>query len=540
MRAVDVLFEVLRTENVTRIFGNPGSTEMPLMDALHGQSEFTYPLGLQEATVVGMADGYAQATNRASFVNLHTAGGIGHAMGTIAGSKLTRTPMVITAGNQDTRHLAREPWLSGDLVSMARPCVKWATEVHRAEDVGHTMRRAFAIANAHPRGPVFVSLPMDLMLQEVTQNAPALSASPESAPANVDALLAAIAKTPRDRIALLLSDTIIHGNAAQAAVILAEAIGCKVYGTPLLARNVFPADHPQWRGVFPADFEVINKALSACDLVIMTGDHEMMAYPYRDCPPFPPNAKLAQISSHAGNLGQDGPVAFALVGDVAATLKTLAAGVKQQPVISSFAQEQTRRLADITTAIEAKAKQSPLHPTVAARAVLVATPEGTQIVNESSGTYDTMREQWLAAEPGDYYFVRSGNLGWGMPAAVGVALAHPDKRVISLTGDGATMYSPQAIWSSVRYGANVCFVIFNNQRYDILMRVAKSLGFANANSERFVEMDFSGTPIDFGGLAKMFGVPFRQVRTAAEVTSATHEMLALGQTSVIEIKTSGL
>ncbi len=533
MRAVDVLFEVLRSEGVSRIFGNPGSTEMPLMDALYGQTEFTYTLGLQEATVVGMADGYAQATNRASFVNLHTAGGIGHAMGTIAGSKLTRTPMVITAGNQDARHLAKEPWLSGDLVSMAKPCVKWAVEVQRAEDVGHTMRRAFAIANAHPRGPVFVSLPMNIMLQEVKASPPKANAVITAGPADINALASLIAITDHTKTALLLSDIILHSNAADAALSLANTLGGSVYGTPLLARNVFPITHPAWRGVLPPDFKIINEKLQAYDLVIMVGDHEMLAYPYRETGPFPQSTTLAQLSNHAGAMGQDGSVDFALVGDIAKTLNTLA---QQISSVSSKAPS----AAAVDQLIEAKSQQMPLHPTVAVRAILTELSPDTQIINESSGTYDTTREQWRDAKVGNYYFVRSGNLGWGMPAAVGVALANPTHPTLCFVGDGASMYSPQAIWSSVRYNANVCFIVFNNQRYDILMRVAKSLGFANANAERFVEMKFDDPPISFAGLAQTFGVTYEVATTESEIKAALKSLLANRQTCLLEIKTSGL
>jgi benzoylformate decarboxylase len=536
LRAVDVLFDVLRSEGVSKIFGNPGSTEMPLMDALYGVKDFQYVLGLQEATVVGMADGYAQATNRASFVNLHTAGGIGHAMGTIAGAKLTRTPMVVTAGNQDTGHLAREPWLSGDLVAMAKPCVKWATEVNRAEDVGYTLRRAFAIANAHPRGPVFVSLPMDLMLQEVKSPAPHRSADPLPAPANISTLTKAIAETPQGKLALLLSDSVIHANGAEAAVAAAERLGCAVFGTPLLGRNVFPIDHPQWHGVLPPDFDLIGKTLSAFDLAIMTGDHEMLAYPYREGGPFPSTLKLAQISPHAGAMGQDGAASFALVGDIAETLATLA----NLPQREKPASQREKRAAALATVLQSKEQQEPLHPFIATRAILECVTPGTQIINESSGTYDTMREQWCSAKPGDYYFVRSGNLGWGMPAAVGVALARPDRKVISFVGDGAAMYSPQAMWSSRRYGANVCFIVFNNRKYDILMRVAKSLGFDNANAGKFVEMQFDQPAVNFEGLAQTFGAPYAKATDSKDIATALKDLLSRNETTLLEIETSGL
>ena len=171
-RARDILLDILRDEGVTHVFGNPGSTEMPLMDALVDAPYIRYVLGLQEATAVGMADGWALASGRAAFVNLHAMGGLGNAMGVLVASKASETPLVVTAGQQDTRHLMTEPWLSGDLVALAEPVTKWAKELRRGEDVGQALRRAFAIARTPPAGPVFLSLPMDILDQEVSHPTP--------------------------------------------------------------------------------------------------------------------------------------------------------------------------------------------------------------------------------------------------------------------------------------------------------------------------------------------------------------------------------
>ena len=171
-RARDVLLDILRDEGVTHVFGNPGSTEMPLMDALVDAPDIRYILGLQEATAVGMADGWALASGRAAFVNLHAMGGVGNAMGVLVASKASETPLVVTAGQQDTRHLMTEPWLSGDLVALADPVTKWAKELRRGEDVGQALRRAFAVCRTPPCGPVFLSLPMDILDQEVSGPTP--------------------------------------------------------------------------------------------------------------------------------------------------------------------------------------------------------------------------------------------------------------------------------------------------------------------------------------------------------------------------------
>ena len=206
-RARDMLIDILRDEGVTHIFGNPGSTEMPLMDALVDAPDLTYVLGLQEATAVGMADGWALASGKAAFVNLHAMGGLGNAMGVLVASKASETPLVVTAGQQDTRHLMTEPWLSGDLVGLAAPVMKWAKEVRRGEDVGHALRRAFAIARTPPSGPVFLSLPMDMLDQEVNGPAPPASAPPRlGASPDAARLAERLAALDPERVAVLLGD----------------------------------------------------------------------------------------------------------------------------------------------------------------------------------------------------------------------------------------------------------------------------------------------------------------------------------------------
>ena len=206
-RARDVLIDILRDEGITHVFGNPGSTEMPLMDALVDAPDIAYVLGLQEATAVGMADGWALASGRAAFVNLHAMGGLGNAMGVLVASKASETPLVVTAGQQDTRHLMTEPWLSGDLVALAEPVTKWAKELRRGDDVGPALRRAFGIARTPPCGPVFLSLPMDILDQEAHGPTPPASSPPRLGPSPDAARLAdKLAGLDPDRVVVLLGD----------------------------------------------------------------------------------------------------------------------------------------------------------------------------------------------------------------------------------------------------------------------------------------------------------------------------------------------
>ena len=248
-RARDVLIDILRDEGITHVFGNPGSTEMPLMDALVDAPDIRYVLGLQEATAVGMADGWALATGRAAFVNLHAMGGLGNAMGVLVASKASETPLVITAGQQDTRHLMTEPWLSGDLVALATPVTKWAKELRRGDDVGPALRRAFGLARTPPCGPVFLSLPMDILDQEVNHPTPPASAPPRLGPSPDAARLAdKLAGLDPDRVVVLLGDDLPAGaSAGTRGVRGSRRLSCVGNATDLASRLSLRASLLGWR-----------------------------------------------------------------------------------------------------------------------------------------------------------------------------------------------------------------------------------------------------------------------------------------------------
>src|SRR5262245_54819216 len=260
---VDVLLEVLATEGVSHIFGNPGTTELPLIGALAGEDRFHYVLALHESVAAGMADGYAQATGRPSFLNVHTATGLGNAMGNLSNSRATGTPIVVTAGQQDRRHRLAEPFLSGNLTGMAAGLVKWAHEVHRTADLGPVLRRAFHDAASPPTGPVFVSVPMDVLQEEGEFAVPAASwIGRRAVPAALSDLAAAILAAPRARFAVVAGDEVARSGAAGALAALAERLGCRVYGTAMHSTLVFPTAHPLWAGALPADAEQVHAVLA--------------------------------------------------------------------------------------------------------------------------------------------------------------------------------------------------------------------------------------------------------------------------------------
>ena len=539
-RARDVLIDILRDEGITHVFGNPGSTEMPLMDALVDAPDIAYVLGLQEATAVGMADGWALASGRAAFVNLHAMGGLGNAMGVLVASKASETPLVVTAGQQDTRHLMTEPWLSGDLVALAAPVTKWAKELRRGDDVGPALRRAFGLARTPPCGPVFLSLPMDILDQDVNHPTPPASAPPRLGPSPDAARLAdKLAALDPDRVVVLLGDD-LPAAASTGLVAFAEAGGFPVWGTQLTSRTAFPSHHPCWAGVLKPDFAEMRAHLKSAQAIVLVGGRAFVAYPYREAEPVPEGVAVMHIADNPEAFGREHAADMALLGDISQTLAAVAGRLAEltdkNKVAARLAARGARRRETREAArldILAESATTPLSADAAVLAALDALPEDAIIANDSAATFGRVQDL-MTTEPGRYFFARGGVLGCSMPAAVGAALATKGW-VASFVGDGGAMYSPQALWSAAHYKARTIFVVFNNRRYGVLQNVAKSLGYANANVGRFVGMDVADPAIDFQALAASMGVPAERANDRDAVGAAIGRALERDGPSLIEI-----
>src|SRR5688572_24855370 len=276
----DVLLEVLRTEGVRHVFGNPGSTELPLIDALAEAEDVRYVLALQEATVVGMADGYAQATGRPAFLNLHTSAGLGNAIGNLTNARSNRTPLVVTAGQQDYRHIVMDPLLSGPLVELAGGTVKWGHEVRTAGELGTVLRRAFHDADHPPAGPVFVSLPMDQLDQEAGATPAPSTVRHDSVAGGLEELADLLTSVPVGEVAIVVGDSVSAAGAVASVVALAEVLGAPVHGAPLHGRGVFPPAHPLWKGMLAPAATALAAALGAYQRVLLIGEAAFTVYPY--------------------------------------------------------------------------------------------------------------------------------------------------------------------------------------------------------------------------------------------------------------------
>lgn len=544
--AVDVLLEVLRSEGVRHVFGNPGSTELPLIDALADAPDLHYVLGLQEATVVGMADGYAQATGRPAFVNLHTSAGLGNAVGNLTNAMANRTPLVVTAGQQDYRHIVTDPLLSGPLVDLARGAVKDAHEVRTAAELGTVLRRAFHDATVPPAGPVFTSLPMDLLDEPVDQPAPAPSQRREAALAEGLEELAELLCSPAiGRVALVLGDAVAAGGAVPAAVALAEALGAPVHGAPLHGRGVFPPAHPLFRGMLNPAAAAIRSTLEAYDRVLLVGEQAFMVYPYTPGPAVPPGVELLHLSPDPRQLGRTWPVRLGVAGDPRRSLEALlplvAARVDATAARGALAEAAEQRRAEVDELEESARGRygpAPMHPMAAAHALVRSLPDGVAVVDEAitTGVYVRGFHHWR--EPGRYFFCTGGGLGWGMPAACGVSLGLDRAPVLCVVGDGSALYSPQALWTAAAEELPVVFAVVNNQQYKILKGYLVGRGGPAAKTGNLVGLDLAEPPVDHVGLARSLGVDATLVDHAADVADAVAAALASGRPHLLELPIS--
>lgn len=545
-RGAEVLLEILASEGVEYIFGNPGTTELPLMDALLQTPDIRYILALQEASAVAMADGYAQAARRPAFLNLHTAGGLGHGMGNLINAFVAQTPLVITAGQQDSRHTVTDPLLFGDLVRIAEPTVKWAREVSSADQLPVLIRRAFHDASAAPSGPVFLSLPMDVMEEMSTVGISGRSTIDRSAVAgSLPALAEHLAAIAPGRLAIIAGDEVYACQAADEVVKMAETFGAPIYGSSWPSRIPLPTSHPLWAGNLPTKASGIAEILGAYDAIFALGGKSLITILYTEGPAVPKNCQVFQLSEDVRDLGRTYETPLSVVGEIKASLRML------QPLLN----EVTAPKREAYAALVRKAKRDRavarqtlenetdslmdapvIPPLVAAREAVRAIGPEIAIVDEAIVTSSHVRKFLNSNSPNQYSFLRGGGLGWGMPAAVGCSLGLGRQPVVCLVGDGAALYSPQALWTAAHEELPVTFVVMNNREYNVLKNFMKSQAdYLSAKSNRFIAMDIDNPAIDYVALANSFGLPARRVTHARDIAPAIEDGIASGRANVVEV-----
>ena len=542
MTGADVVLDVLRSEGVALIFGNPGTTELPLTDALAGCADIDYVLALQEASAAAMADGYARATGRPSFLNLHAAVGLGNAAGNLTNAFANRSPIVVTAGQQDERHLAEDPFLAGDLVGIARPLCKWAHEVRSPDELGTMLRRAFRDALAPPSGPVFLSLRMD-HLQRAARPAPARSIVNRAAVATgLNEAAAHLCSVPAGQVALVLGDEVARSGAVASVADLADTLGATAFGAPLFGATLFPPAHSLWGGMLPLTRAEMRDALAPFRVVLLLGGDSFQAILYTAADPVSPETVVLQLSADPLALGRPFPVALGLQGDIRASVEALtplvAARTDAQAARAAREAAQLRREAESErwlAAADGGDDQEPMDPLAATAAVMSALPLDTPLVSEAPTTGAFARIMHNARSAGTYFFARGGGLGWAMPAACGVALALAPRPVICFVGDGSAMYSPQALWTAANRRLPILFVVMDNRGYAVLRDTLDFWQGRSKQSGDYVALDLDEPRLDFCALAASMGVAASTVRSAREAHEVARAAVATGEPRLLHV-----
>lgn len=545
MKAAAVLMEILRSAGVRYLFGNPGTTELPFLDALEG-SGLDYVVGLEEKVAVAAADGYAQATGTVGLANVHVAPGVANALSILHNAARARSPLLLTAGQQDTRLLMHEPILAADLVQMTEQFTKWSYEIKRAQEAPAAWRRALELALAPPTGPVFLSLPMDLMTAVVddagTPPAPVAARMQPDAEALARAadLLARAA-----RPLIIAGDGVARAGGVPALVALAERLGARVHGEPIYRRTNFPGDHPLWRGgLYPAPAGV-RKALDGADAVLIVGASVFTWFLYAPGEPFPSGLPILQIDDDARQIGRSYPVTLGLLADPRAALDALnaAVGAAMGDHARAAAAARVRELAtarqDLVMRMRASAdserERTPISPAYLMHTLGALLSDDAIVVDESASSLPHVLRHLPFKQPGSFFGSKTGTLGWAAGAALGVQLGAPGRKVVATIGDGSLMYAPQALWTAAHRRLPITFVVPNNASYAILKSGMLTLGLDSAKRGVYPGMDLIDPEIDDVGLARALGVRAERVDTPKDLRDVLAECLAHPGPALVDV-----
>jgi benzoylformate decarboxylase len=536
-----VLLNMLAEAGVRHIFGNPGTTELPLMDALADDRRFQYILGLQEVPVVAMADGYAQASRGLGVVNVHISCGLGNAMGMLYNAWRAGTPLLVTAGQQDRRLAFEEPILWSNMVAVAREWTKWSAEVPRLEDLPSALRRAIQTALTPPTGPVFLSIPIDVQMEsaalDLTLSAPLETrVRPPLAALGRAAELLAAAQNP----GILVGSRVQEAGAVGELVAMAERLGAPAIaesGTTH-GRLGFPCDHPLSALGLPLWSPEVRDRLAEFDVLLVVGMDLLRQYIYHEpARAIPEHIRLIHLDENPWQLGKNYPLEVGLWGDTKSGLAELAELLAK---LMTPDQLQTARRRGEARAALHRADQEKLRATMAAEqdarpmtsatlmgAVARILPPDVAVIEEAVTTTNTLLERLGALKNTDGYFGHRGwALGWGLGVAVGVQLAWPERPVLALLGEGAALYGIQGLWTTARYRLPVTFVICNNAQYQILKVGGRMLQLPAAVEGRFLGQDLIEPEIDLVALARALGVNAERITEPDELSDRLAESLA--------------
>jgi benzoylformate decarboxylase len=517
----EATFELFREHGMTTMFGNPGSTELPMLAEF--PDDFRYVLGLQEAVAVGMADGYAQATGKPAHVNLHTAPGVGNGMGAIFNAQANHSPLLVTAGQQVRAHITMQANLTNkDATRVVHPFVKWSFEPPRAQDVPLALARAIHTVSLAPKGPAFVSLPMDDWTEEADAESGKVierTAEPRTGPdpAAIESLAQRLSSASNP--VLVAGPDIDAAGAWDDAVALAERQKLPVFASPATGggRLGFPEGHPLFQGVLPPAIGPVTETLKGRDLILVIGSSVFPYDPYIPGPLLPEGASLVAITSDPDEAAR-APMGDVILADVGLALKALLDQVG----------EANRAEPDPLPEPSAGDETEPLSPTMVHHTLGQVFPDDGIVVLESPSSTLSLRNQLRLSRPGSYYFGAGGGLGFGLAAAIGVQIAQPERPVVCILGEGSAQYAITGFWTAAAYDVPVTFLVLRNEEYSILKWFADIEEVTGAPG-----LDLPA--LEVAQVAQAYGVSSKQVAGRDELHAALEEAIGATAPRVVEV-----
>ena len=554
LSGIEAFIELLANHGVRYIFGNPGTTELPLNDALVTDRRMEYVLGLQEVPVMSMADGYSMASRSLGVVNLHISCGLGNAMGMLYNAFREGTPLLVTAGQQDRRLQFEEPILGGDMVSVTKPWTKWSVEVQRVEDVPAAVRRAAQLALTPPTGPVFLSLPVDVQMERSDKldmapiRIPDVRVRPPREAIRRAAEVLLSAKNP----AILCGSRVQELGGVESLVSVAEKLGAPAIsesGTTH-GRLAFPSDHPLYGQGLPLWSPEVRERLKDYDVLLVVGMDLLRQYVYHEpARAIPEPIRIVHLDEDPYQLGKNYAVEVGVLGHTSISLAKLSAELdalatdEQKSAArqrgARHAERHSRARQSLQNQIAADANQRPLTPLALMGAVAKVLPENVAIIEEAVTTTNTTIERLGALKNTSGYFSHRGwALGWGLGVSIGAQLAWPDRPVLGILGEGAALYGIQGLWTAAARQIPVTFLICNNAQYQILKIGGKGLQLPQALAGNFCGLDIAGPEVDLVGMAKSLGVDAVRLTEPDAISDALRESLAGDKPRLIDVPIS--
>ena len=541
------LLELLKQEGVRMMFGNPGTTELPLMDALAAEHELRYILALQEAPAMAMADGYAQASGQCAVVNLHAAPGLGNAMGMLYDAQKAGSPILVTAGQHEQRFNFTEPLLWADLPTIARPFVKWSEEVRRLEDLPRAIHRAVKTALAPPMGPVFLSLPGDILTDSADLDLGTPSRVAKGIRGDTSAIGRAAEVIARAASPVIIAgDAVPQGDALQELVAFAEALGAPVYDEGMASRAMFPSSHPLYRGALVRLPEAISGMLTQHDLLVSVGGDLFTLSLPGGVEAMPDGYPVVHLDTDPWELAKNYPEKVSILGEPKVTLPELTSAVlharsraETEATVRRLAHAKAEGVASLhklNAMADALAERHPIHPLAMMQTIGRLLPDNAVVIDETISSGTGLRRFLKSNDAQSFFGLRGGGIGWGLPASIGIKLALPDRPVVALIGDGSAMYTIQGLWTAARENLKMIFVIINNYSYRILKQRTNAMKGLAAQADNYVAMDLDKPRVDFVSVARGLGLTAHKAATLSDLGDLLEAALATDGPTLIDVE----